>query len=171
MLVSELEFYPPYYEEAYKKLPADFPLLQLLSDRIKYIEFYREIPDSQWTYSYAEGKWSIKKLVRHILDAELIFCFRALSTVRGEQKSLMGWDPDAYAETIDESRLIKDSLLTSLELQMKLTIDLFTTFSSEDLKKIANANGFDTEVSAMGFSIIAHEMHHRAVISDKYLSN
>jgi|LauGreDrversion4_2_1035121.scaffolds.fasta_scaffold00291_16 uncharacterized damage-inducible protein DinB len=171
MLVSELESYPPYYEEAYKKLPTNFPLLQLLSDRIKYIEFYREIPDSQWTYSYAEGKWSIKKLVRHILDAELIFCFRALSTVRGEQKSLMGWDPDAYAETIDESSLIKDSLLTSLKLQMRLTLDLFTSFSNVDLKKIANANGFDTEVAAMGFSIIAHEMHHRAVISDKYLSN
>jgi len=171
MLVSELESYPPYYEEAYKKLPTNFPLLQLLSDRIKYIEFYREIPDSQWTYSYAEGKWSIKKLVRHILDAELIFCFRALSTVRGEQKSLMGWDPDAYAETIDESSLIKDSLLTSLKLQMRLTLDLFTSFSNVDLKKIANANGFDTEVAAMGFSIIAHEMHHRAIISDKYLSN
>jgi len=171
MLVSELESYPPYYEEAYKKLPTNFPLLQLLSDRIKYIEFYREIPDSQWTYSYAEGKWSIKKLVRHILDAELIFCFRALSTVRGEQKSLMGWDPDAYTETIDESSLIKDSLLTSLKLQMRLTLDLFTSFSNVDLKKIANANGFDTEVAAMGFSIIAHEMHHRAVISDKYLSN
>jgi uncharacterized damage-inducible protein DinB len=171
MLVSELESYPPYYEEAYKKLPTNFPLLQLLSDRIKYIEFYREIPDSQWTYSYAEGKWSIKKLVRHILDAELIFCFRALSAVRGEQKSLMGWDPDAYAETIDESSLIKDSLLTSLKLQMRLTLDLFTSFSNVDLKKIANANGFDTEVAAMGFSIIAHEMHHRAVISDKYLSN
>jgi hypothetical protein len=54
---------------------------------------------------------------------------------------------------------------------MRLTLDLFTSFSNVDLKKIANANGFDTEVAAMGFSIIAHEMHHRAVISDKYLSN
>ena len=171
MFVSDLQHFPPYYEEAYKKLPADFPLIHLLTGRLNHIEFYREISNAQWTFSYAPTKWSIQKLVRHILDAELIFCYRALSAVRGEQKPLMGWDPDAYAETIDESRLLKDRLIKSLELQMKMTLDLFTSFSDEDLKKIANANGFDTEVAAMGFSIIAHEMHHRAVISDKYLSN
>jgi uncharacterized damage-inducible protein DinB len=171
MRVSELEFFPPYYSEAYKKLAQDIPLLHLLEQRQKNIEFYRTIPESQWTYSYEKGKWSIQKIVQHIIDAELIFCYRALAVARGEKKPLMGWEPDEYAAIIDESSLNKEKLLTSLELQMKYTINLFSQFSPSDLKKIGNANGYDTEVAAIGFSIIAHEMHHRNVIQDKYLNN
>jgi uncharacterized damage-inducible protein DinB len=170
MRVTELEFYPPYYSEAYKKLAQDIPLLHLLDQRQNYIDFYRAIPESQWAYSYETGKWSIQKIVQHIIDAELIFCFRALSVVRGEKKPLMGWDPDEYAATIVETTLTKEKLLASLELQMKYTHNLFSQFGAEDLKKIGNANGFDTEVAAMGFSIIAHEMHHRQVIQERYLN-
>lgn len=171
MRVTDLEFYPPFYSEAYKKLAQDIPLLHLLDQRLSYLDFYRTIPESQWVYSYEKWKWSIQKIVQHLIDAELIFCFRALSVVRGEKKPLMGWEPDEYAATIDETNLTKEKLLTSFELQMKYTHNLFSHFSTEDLKKIGNANGFDTEVAAMGFSIIAHEMHHRNVIINNYLTN
>jgi len=90
MRVTELEFYPPYYSEAYKKLAQDIPLIHLLDQRQSYLNIYRAIPESQWAYSYETGKWSIQKIVQHLIDAELIFCFRALSVVRGEKKTTDG---------------------------------------------------------------------------------
>ena len=171
MLVTELEFYPPYYSEAYKKLAQDIPLLHLLEQRQNSIEFYRAIPESQWTYSYQTDKWSLQKIVQHIIDAELIFCYRALLIVRGEKKPLMGWDENEYADTLHEDLLHKEKLIAFLALQMNYTQNLFSQFSTNDLKKVGNANGYDTEVAAIGFNIVAHEMHHRNVIQDKYLTN
>lgn len=169
MNVAELKYYAPYYEEMYKQLPQDVSMLSLLSDRYKFLDFYDNIPEDKWDYRYEEGKWSIKKIVRHIVDAELIFNYRALSIVRGEKKPLMGWSENEYAEQVDDILLNKDSLLKSLNLQFQYTADLFSNFAKEDLKKIGNANGYDTEVAAIGFSILAHEMHHRNAILQLYL--
>lgn len=169
MLVTDLQFYAPYYADAYKKLAQDIPLLRLLEQRSIILEFYNQIPEHSWSYSYAEGKWSIRKVVQHWLDAELIFNYRALSTVRGEKKPLMGWEPDEYANCIHEEELSKEKLLKSIEIQAKYTHHLFSQFTPLDLSKVGHANGYDTQVAAMGFAIIAHEMHHRNVIQSNYL--
>lgn len=171
MLVTDLQFYAPYYAEAYKKLAQDIPLLRMLEQRPMILEFYKNIPEALWSYSYAQDKWSIQKIVQHWLDAELIFCYRALSTVRGEKKPLMGWEPDEYAACIREADLSKEKLLKSIDIQVKYTHHIFSQFSPIDLAKVGNANGYDTQVAAMGFAILAHEMHHRNVIQDKYLNN
>lgn len=170
MLVTDLQFYAPYYAEAYKKLAKDIPLLRMLEQRPLIREFYKEIPEYHWCYSYAESKWSIQKIVQHWLDAELIFCYRALSTARGEKKPLMGWDPDEYATYIREEELSKEKLLKAIDIQVAYTHYIFSQFSPTDLAKVGNVNGYDTQVAALGFAIIAHEMHHRNVIQDKYLN-
>lgn len=170
MLVKDLQFYAPYYAEAYKKLAQDMPLHRMLEQRFMILEFYKKIPENLWTYAYSKEKWNIQKIVQHILDAELIFCYRALSIVRGEKKAFMGWEPDEYAAQIQEELLSKEKLLSSLELQTKYTSNLFSQFTANDLLKVGNINNFDTQVAAVGFAIIAHEMHHRNVIQEKYLS-
>ncbi len=171
MLVSEVNISPFYYINYFKLIEDGIPLLHLINQRKESsLNFYNAIPENQWDYQYAPDKWSIKKLVRHIIDAELIFDYRALSIVRGEKSKLLGWSENEYADTLNDTNLSKESLLKSLSLQIDYTADLFSNFSSEDLKKIGNANGYDTEVGAIGFAIIAHEMHHRMIIKERYLS-
>lgn len=172
MFVSEVNIAPFYYIDYFKLIDGNFPLNHLLDQRKESVSiFYDSISDNKWDYKYAEDKWSIKKVVRHIIDAELIFNYRALSIVRGEKKTLMGWSESEYGSQVDDKFLSKEKLIKSLLLQLDYTADLFSNFSTEDLKKVGNANKYDTEVGAIGFAIVAHEMHHRAVISDKYLSN
>lgn len=170
MFIQELTQYPPYYEGMYKLIAQDISLSLLLEHRLNALEFYRSIPEDKWDYQYAEGKWSIKKLVRHIIDAELIFDYRALSIVRGEKRPLMGWSENEYADQVDDNKLSKENLLKSLDLQFRYTADLFQSFDQSDLKKTGNTNTFDVEVGAIGFCIIAHEMHHRNTIRERYLN-
>jgi len=169
MLLSHVKTYPPYYERMYEVISKEISLNDLLKQRKQILQFYESIPDEKWAYRYAEGKWSIQKVVRHILDAELIFDYRALSIVRGEKNKLMGWSENEYADQVNEELLSKESLIQSLRIQLDYTSDLFLQFSSHDLKKIGNANGYDIEVGAIGFCILAHEIHHRNVIKERYL--
>jgi uncharacterized damage-inducible protein DinB len=46
------------------------------------ISFLKNIPEEKWSHRYAEGKWSIRQVVQHIIDAERIFCNRALVIAR-----------------------------------------------------------------------------------------
>lgn len=169
MILKDLSVYPAYYTAYFQAVPDTISIHRLLDSRLEHLAFYESIPEERWSYAYETGKWSIQNVVRHIIDAELIFDYRALSFVRGEKNKLMGWSENEYAAQVDESRLNKESLLRSLELQMRYTADLFAGFDRNDLQKIGNMNNHDTEVGGIGFAIIAHEIHHRGVIQNRYL--
>jgi hypothetical protein len=170
MKLSDVQIFPHYYETYFKQISQETELISTLDLRKNNVlEFYLSIPRDKWDFSYAEGKWTIKKLVRHIIDAELIFCYRALCIVRGEKKALPGWSEDEYADAVIDSELLANRLLKTLSLQLDYTADLFSNFSEIDLKKIGNCNQLDTEVGAIGFCIVAHELHHRNVIKERYL--
>jgi DinB superfamily len=171
MKLSDVQVFPHYYESYFILISPKMELMDLLIQRkTEILEFYNSIPDIKWAYQYAAGKWSIKKLVRHIIDAELIFCYRSLCFVRNEKNSLPGWSEDEYADAVDDSKLSKENILKSLTIQLDYTIDLFSNFSDVDLKKIGTANNLQSEVGAIGFCIVAHELHHRNIIKERYLN-
>ncbi len=55
-----------------------------------FIQFFENIPPSKYDYRYAEGKWTIKEVLQHIIDAERVFSYRALCFARKDQHSLAG---------------------------------------------------------------------------------
>ena len=60
------------------------------------LDALQEVPESKWDYKYAEGKWSIKELVQHVIDAERIFAYRALCFARKDETVLPGFDENTY---------------------------------------------------------------------------
>ena len=62
------------------------------------IAFFESIPADKQDHRYAEGKWSIKEIVQHLIDAERVFSYRALSFARKDQTPLPGFDENDYAE-------------------------------------------------------------------------
>ena len=39
--------------------------------------FFASIPDSKADHAYADGKWTVKQLLQHMIDTERIFTHRA----------------------------------------------------------------------------------------------
>lgn len=166
--LSENE-YAPFYKNYIKTL-GDVNLHQVLNDSFEdLIEKLQNIPEEKLEYRYEEGKWTIKELVQHIIDAERVLSYRALRFSRNDATDLHGFDEDWYVDNSNgNSRNFKDILEEFSHLR-KANIALFHSFTSEMLALIGSSNGSDMTVRALGFIITGHQTHHLKIIKEKYL--
>lgn len=171
MKTSELapNEYAHYYQNYINKA-GEVDLIEELEISVhRLIRFVREIPMDKFDYRYAPGKWTIKDILQHLIDAERIFCYRALRFARKDQTPLASFEEDDYAnEAHGDKRSIQD-LLTELAVVRQATLSLFKTFDDETLKRMGVASNNPMSVRALGFVIIGHQNHHQQVYEQRYL--
>jgi uncharacterized damage-inducible protein DinB len=162
--------YGEFYRDYVDLVPRDDMLEALCeSERIS-AAFWNSIPIEKGNYRYAEGKWSMKELLQHIIDTERIFSYRALAFARGEQIPLSGYDKNTYADNcLADSRLLQE-MIDELMLVLKSTIALFKSFDESVLDNLGKASGSNLSVRAVGFIIVGHEIHHMNVVSEHYVN-
>lgn len=86
------------YFKRYINLVETENIVEALKNELTVIEdFFRELPTDKWDHTYAEGKWTIKELFIHMMDAERILAYRALRIARNDSTSLPGFDQDEFA--------------------------------------------------------------------------
>jgi hypothetical protein len=137
--------------------------------RTELYELLKSIPESKWDYRYAEGKWSIREVVQHIIDAERIFCYRALRFARKDETPLPGFDENIYVDNSDAGRRSKDELLEELLAVQLSSSHLFKSFTNEQLEQAGTANGKSIYVKGIGFIIVGHALHHKNILVERYL--
>lgn len=165
--------YAPYYQPYIDKVKAlnDTNIMMMLDEiHEKTQEFLRAIPEKKGNYKYAEGKWSIKEVIQHLLDSERVFNYRALRWARNDSTDLPGFDHDAYVpESGADLRTLED-IIDDFEAVRLNTISLFLSFSDEMWKRGGTGNGQHMTVHATAFVILGHELHHINVIKERYLN-
>lgn len=161
--------YPAYFER-YTGLVDANSLDEAVNKYSKsFEEFFLEINEEKSTYRYAEGKWSIKELLLHVIDAERIFAFRALSIARGEKNPLPGFDENSYAvESKADSRSWK-SIVDEFRAVRKSTDLLLKSLTEDQLKKSGITNGQPNTVHAISFVIFGHIIHSINIVKERYL--
>jgi len=127
------------------------------------------ITEEQGNYAYAEGKWSVKELLTHMIDTERIFCNRALRIARNDKTDMPGYDHDAYVpfSGANERRICE--IYKEFNIVREGTVALFNSFTPEMLERSGTANGNTFTVLSIGFIIAGHEIHHTNVMEEKYL--
>ncbi|MHC0441886.1 DinB family protein [Flavobacterium sp. 3-210] len=134
-----------------------------------FIRFVQNIPMDKFDYRYAEGKWTIKDIIQHIIDCERIFAYRALRFSRNDKTSLPSFEENDYAEnTNSNARSIQD-LLTELSALRHSNLLFYKSLTEEQLKRIGTASNIHISVRALGFVIIGHQKHHQKVFEERYL--
>ena len=131
--------------------------------------FLNQIPEARWEYRYAEGKWTIKEMLQHIIDTERIFAFRALCFSRGESQSLPGFEENDYAAASRADRRPVADLLEEFATVRKSIEQLFASFDDAHISGIGIANNNPISVNAIGFIIPGHVQHHLNVLQERYL--
>lgn len=172
MKITDLETteYAPYQASYIAGVNNEYTLVEELEISLhNFIKFVQDIPMAKHDYRYAEGKWTIKDIIQHVIDCERVFSYRALRFSRNDSTELPGFDENSYANAADaEKRTIKD-LLTELSALRHANIFLFKSFSAEDFMKKGIASGHTVSVRAFGFLIIGHQNHHIKIFKERYL--
>jgi uncharacterized damage-inducible protein DinB len=141
----------------------------LKKSRDKIVSILENLPIEKFNFRYAEGKWTIKDIIQHIIDAERIFSYRALRIARNDQTPLAGFNENEYAENTNAHSRNWNDLVAEFKLVRQTTIMLFKSFSEEQLVRVGTASNHSISVRAIGFVILGHQLHHYKVIKERYL--
>lgn len=134
-----------------------------------FIKFVQNIPMDKFDYRYAEGKWTIKDIIQHIIDAERIFGYRALRISRNDKTPLSGFEENEYVENANANGRSIQELLTEFSAVRHSNLLLFKSFSDEQLTRLGIASNHTISVRALGFVMIGHQKHHQRVFQERYL--
>jgi uncharacterized damage-inducible protein DinB len=134
-----------------------------------FIKFVQNIPMDKFDFRYAEGKWTIKEIIQHLIDAEHVFSYRALRISRNDKTPLPGFNENDYVDNTNANARSIQGLLTEFSALRQSTLLLFKSFSEEQLKRMGIASNADVSVRAIGFIIIGHQKHHQKVFQERYL--
>ncbi|KAB1157533.1 DinB family protein [Flavobacterium luteum] len=134
-----------------------------------FIRFVQNIPMDKFDYRYAEGKWTIKDIIQHIIDSERIFSYRALRISRNDKTPLPGFEENNYVDNTNANTRSIQGLLTEMAAVRESTLLLFKSFTQEQLQIIGTASDNPISVRAIGFIIIGHQKHHQTVFQERYL--
>ena len=134
-----------------------------------FIKFVQNIPMDKFDFRYAEGKWTIKDIIQHIIDAERIFGYRALRISRNDKTPLPGFEENNYVENTNANGRSIQELLTEFSAVRHANLLLFKSFSEEQLTRLGIASNDTISVRALGFLMIGHLQHHQRVFEERYL--
>jgi uncharacterized damage-inducible protein DinB len=135
----------------------------------QFIKFVQDIPMDKFDFRYAEGKWTIKEIIQHLIDAERVFSYRALRISRNDQTPLPGFDENLFVENTNANSRSLQDLLTEMAVVRQSTLSLYKSFTSEQTLLIGTASNAAISVRAIGFIIIGHQNHHKKVFIERYL--
>ena len=144
-------------------------LNELESSSTLFFDFIKSIPSEKHEFRYAEGKWTIKDIVQHLIDAERIFTYRALRIARKDQTPLPGFEENDYVETAFANSRTMEDLREEFVTVRQATLSLFKTFSDEQLTQMGTASEKPVSVRAIGCIILGHQKHHIKIVKERYL--
>ena len=163
--------YTPYFEQYLQLVSKEGKsIIEYLIDSQKNFEsLLRNLPIEKHNFSYAEGKWTMKELIQHIIDTERIFSYRALCFARNDSTSLPGFDQDIFVENDNANDRDYYDLLDEMAVLRKSSVQLYKSFSDEALLRIGVASENKMSVRALGYLFSGHQIHHLNIVKERYL--
>jgi hypothetical protein len=132
-------------------------------------KFLKKIPGKKIDYAYAEGKWTIREVLQHIIDAERVFAYRALRFARKDATPLPGFDENTWAAQTKTSSRKWEDLVEEFKTVRRSTEMLFDSFNDDQLTFAGEANGHALNAVGVGFIIAGHAAHHIKILKERYL--
>ena len=121
-------------------------------------------------FRYAEGKWSVKELLGHIIDGERVFSYRALRFSRGDQTPLAGFEENSYVANSNFTNSDFSDLIEEFSTLRAANVLLFKNLSEEAWLRRGTASDAAVSVRALAFIMVGHVRHHANVLRQRYLT-
>lgn len=160
--------YPAIYEDYIETIVGDVKE-ELINQLETFPAFIRSIPEERGTYTYAEGKWTIKEILCHIIDTERVMAYRALRFARNDMTALASFEQDEFVANGRHNERTFESIIEEFTYVRKSNLILFDTFSETELTRKGMASDRLISVRAFIYVIAGHLNHHRIILQERYL--
>jgi hypothetical protein len=160
---------PPFYQGYLNAVTEDDLMDALTKNTRQFRKFLKSIPGKKINYAYAEGKWTVKELLQHIVDAERVFVYRALSFARKDTANLPSFDENVWAITARAPKRKWNDLVDEFKALRAANISFFASLDEEQLQQTGTANNNIMSVVGLGFVCAGHVAHHMRIIRERYL--
>ena len=161
--------YNEYYER-YVSLVGETEIVAAFENQLDEMsELFKSISEEKSAFAYAEGKWTIKETVGHLIDGERIFGYRALRISRGDETPLEGFEQDGYVENAAFNDYQFSALVAEFDLVQRSNISFFKHLKNEDFLRIGTASGSPVSVRALAYIMVGHVRHHANILRERYL--
>jgi hypothetical protein len=158
------------YHQPYIDLVKEDDIREALKKNTKqFSKLLKKIPSKKIDHAYAEGKWTIREMLQHILDAERVFTYRALRLSRLDPTPIAGFDENAWAAVDGGAKRNWKDLLEEFKSQRKATQFLWDTFTDEQLQFTGTINEKPVNLLAVTFILPGHVAHHMQILKERYL--
>lgn len=161
--------YALFYQKYIDQVPEGDIIQLLISAKAEMIAFLQTFPPEKWDYRYAEGKWSSREALLHIIDTERIFTYRALRIARNDQTPLPGFEQNEYVPASNAGNRSWNSLITEYVAVRESTIQLFQNFTPEMWQHTGTASNNPINALALAHITYGHERHHLNIFKASYL--
>ncbi len=169
MTRSQLNPMPAYFDRYINKCD-DVELLDAIQISIDELD---TLPLETWkaldNKAYAAGKWTIKTILQHLIDAERTFTYRVMAFARRETQAMPFFPEDDYAAAADADKRSIESLINELRIVHQSFEALYKSFTLEMLNSMCKGFKGEYSVASMGFMLPGHQRWHFEVINKKYM--
>jgi DinB superfamily len=159
---------PGYYTNYILKVPQGDICTIMENQHLVTNNLLLSIPEEKGNFAYATGKWTVKELIGHMIDAERVFAYRAMRFSRNDKTPLPSFEEDEYVKNafFNESTVI--NLAEQFSLLRLSTIAQSKSLNNIELKRTGIASGKELSVEQLLYIIAGHELHHVEVLKERY---
>ena len=164
---SETE-YAPFYA-GYVALVPETDILAVLAGQLTEVRrVAASIAPDRETWRYAEGKWSFREVVGHLVDAERVFGYRAFCFSRGETAALPSFDENQYVVAATSDTIPLRELVEELALVRQSNQAFLRRLRDPEWTRVGTASGKPVTVRALAWIMAGHPRHHLNILRDRY---
>ncbi|HYG39585.1 MAG TPA: DinB family protein [Cytophagales bacterium] len=161
--------YPEFFHTYISKVDTGISPIDLLEEGLRAtLLSFKFLSSEKENYRYAPEKWSVKEVLGHIIDTEIIMAYRALCISRGEKASLPGFDEQQYVINSNFANQKIGDLLEHYKMVRFSNILLFKGFTEEMFTRKGISNGNEINTRALSYIIAGHEVHHIGILKERY---
>ncbi len=122
--------------------------------------------DRQVSQPEAPGKWSMRQVVQHLSDSELVWGYRVRMVLAHDRPPLTGYDQDLWAERLRYAEALLEHALEEFSILRRSNLRLLAVATADDLKRVGvHAERGEQSVAHMIRMCAGHDLFHLAQLA------
>ena len=160
--------YAPFYAGYVARVSEDDVLKALSKQQDEVRALAGSLSAAKESFRYADGKWSVRQVLGHLVDGERVFGYRAFCFSRGEQAALPGFDENEYVAAAGADRFPAAELAEEFASVRASNLLFLRRLSAAEAARVGTASGKPISVRALAYIMAGHPRHHLAVLRERY---